>query len=91
MARYLYSEFTVRVKTRFTVHTAKDGRRYLTHNRRAACEIVQNVDGRFMILVDGLQYGGQRDASGAGDKVFASFRNAVQYFQERELAGWNAA
>ena len=35
-------------------------------------EIVETVDHEFMILVHGLQWGSNRDKSGAGDTTFAT-------------------
>jgi hypothetical protein len=47
----------------------------LPHN----VEVVETVDGTWMVLVDGIQHGGKRDRSGAGNMTFSSKREAEIY------------
>lgn len=42
--------------------------------------VVSTVDGTWMILIDGIQYGENRDASGAGDMVFPTRDEAVNFY-----------
>ena len=44
--------------------------------------IVATVYERFIILVDGVQWGGVRDKSGAGDATFATVDEAIGAFRD---------
>ena len=45
-------------------------------------ELVRTVDGQYMILVAGVQWGGDRDRSGAGNATFATPAEAIGAFRD---------
>jgi len=45
-------------------------------------EIVQTIDGRYMLLVNGFQWGGTYDRSGAGDATFESTDEAIGAYRD---------
>jgi len=47
-------------------------------------EIIQTVDGKWIILCNGFQYGGTYDASGAGNMEFDSNEEARLYLEREE-------
>jgi len=54
-------------------------------------EIVKTIDGEFMILVHGVQWGPNRDKSGAGDATFRTRQAARMqlshfYMEDRRMA-----
>jgi hypothetical protein len=54
-------------------------------------EIVETVEGEFMILIHGVQWGQHRDKSGAGDATFrtkqaARMQLAHFYMEDRRIA-----
>lgn len=49
------------------------------HHGLFRTEVVEVVGGGWIVLIDGIQHGGKRDRSGAGDLVFATFDDAVVY------------
>lgn len=58
--------------------------REVQHTAGPWVEIVECLGGRFMVLVNGFQWGGTVDRSGAGDATFATAREARQaYFNAR--------
>jgi hypothetical protein len=64
-------------------------RQYKRENlRRARAELVETVDGRVVILIDGLQWGGKRDESGAGDLTFAHEDEAYEAFLADAADDW---
>ena len=49
----------------------------------AKIEIVETVDGEWMVLQNGFQVGGKVDRSGAGDQTFHTWREAYAFAIER--------
>lgn len=47
--------------------------------------IEETVDGRYMVLVNGFQWGGTYDASGAGNATFATALEALQAYRADQL------
>ena len=45
-------------------------------------EIVECAGGGVMVLIDGIQWGGKRDLSGAGDATFPCFLSAVRALRQ---------
>lgn len=44
--------------------------------------VAKTVDHEFMILVNGFQWGGDRDASGAGNATFPTVAEAIGAFRD---------
>jgi hypothetical protein len=45
-------------------------------------EIVETVDGEYMVLVSGLQWGGEHDRSGAGNATFSTIHDALGAYRD---------
>ena len=57
----------------------------------AGAEVVETIDGQWMILVRGVQWGkGPRDLSGAAGDTWATKREAIQAWRD-EVATWRRA
>jgi len=55
-------------------------------------EIVKTIDGEWMILINGFQYGGEYDSSGAGNMTFPSQHEAATHLallQSRQACAYN--
>jgi len=46
---------------------------------RGKMEIIETVDGDWMVLQNGFQCGGKVDSSGAGNKTFHTWREAYAF------------
>jgi len=55
------------------------GRRTRKSSMPENVSIKEALGGKFMVLVDGIQHGGERDKSGAGNKTFDSREEAMAY------------
>ena len=49
---------------------------------KAVCRVVEAVGDGYLLLIRGVQFGGKRDRSGAGDAVYPSFEHALKAFME---------
>lgn len=54
----------------------------------AKLDIVETVDGYWMVLQGGQQVGGNVDKSGAGDLVFHTWKEAYDYAVHRANGGY---
>ena len=72
------ADILVPLKDIFPEHSASSKQAALPDN----VSIKETIDGHFMVLVDGIQHGGDRDRSGAGNKTFSSREEAKAYANE---------
>jgi hypothetical protein len=53
-------------------------------NGRQVFEVTEAVDGGYLLLIKGVQFGGKRDRSGAGNKVFKTVEAAVKAYMDQD-------